>query len=235
MATNRGFGRVNTILPTIRILYVFSGITALSTIAGIIWEYSDYKKGSDNRYKVIRGRNLSVASAFTAICSFIAARFFVDGVRMLYVIIPVFTVLVLIYLIYSMDFFIIALVTTLTGLLMWYYSKAYYSQMITDVEPGVLLRDPTFYIGVIALLILVFTALLVYASSRKGGEIRVGKISIKLFKPSARYALVFLSIALSLVCTVAALVFGSVIAYYLLFAIFAYLFVLAVYYTVKLM
>ena len=36
MATNRGFGRVNTIFPTIRILYVFSGLTALAAVAGFV-------------------------------------------------------------------------------------------------------------------------------------------------------------------------------------------------------
>jgi hypothetical protein len=235
MATNRGFGRVNTIFPTIRILYVFSGLTALAAVAGFVWEYLDYKKGTDNKYKVIRGRNLCIASAFTAICSFIAARFFVEGVRILYVIVPIFTVLVLIYLIYSSDFFLISLVTTITGLLMWYYSKAYYNRLITKVDPGVLLRDPTFYIGVVSVLLLIFLAIIVYASSKNSGEIKIGKVSVRLFHSSTKYGLVYLSLALSFACTAAAIVFGSIVAYYLLFVMFGYLFVLAVYYTVKLM
>ena len=86
--------------------------------------------------------------------------------------------LVLIYLIYSSDFFLISLVTTITGLLMWYYSKAYYNRLITKVDPGVLLRDPTFYIGVVSVLLLIFLAIIVYASSKNSGEIKIGKVSV---------------------------------------------------------
>ena len=235
MATYRGYGRIESIATTIRLVYGFSAFAALMVIVGAVWEYRSRKKGIDNRYKVIRGRNLSVASAFTAICALIAARFFVDGIKFLYVIIPSAAVLVLIYLVYSTEFFFISAVTAATGFLMWYLSKAYYALPITEIDPSLLLSDLTFYAGIAAMTAMIAAAAVIFIASRNGGALRFGKHSLKLFRPSSRYGLIYISIAVSFICIAAALVFGSVIAYYLLFGIFAYLFVLAVYYTVKLM
>ncbi|MGI6576805.1 MAG: hypothetical protein ACOX1Q_01895 [Eubacteriales bacterium] len=235
MATYRGYGRIDSIAITMRLVYGFSAFAALMAIVGAVWEHRTRKKGIDNKYKVFRGRNLSAASAFAAICALIAARFFVDGIKVLYIIIPAAAVLVLIYLIYSSEFFFISAITATTGFLMWYFSKAYYVRPITRIDPASLLSDLTFYAGIVALIALLIAALVVFSASRNGGAVKVGKRSFKLFRPSTKYGLIYLSIAVSFLCTVAALVFGSIVAYYLLFVVFGYLFVLAVYYTVKLM
>lgn len=235
MATYRGYGRVESIATTIRLVYGFSAFAALAAVAGAVWEYQSRKKGIDNKFKVIRGRNLSAVSAFAAFCALVAARFFVDGIKVLYIIIPAAAVLVLIYLIYSFEFFFISLIMAAAGFLMWYFSKAYYALPITKIDLTALLSDLTFYVGITAITALLVAALVVYLSSRDSGKLRVGKRSIKLFLPSTKYRLIYLSIALSLLCTISAMVFGSMVAYYLLFVAFGYLFILAVYYTVKLM
>lgn len=235
MACYRGFSRISTIESTIKTMYWFSAFAACVAVVGVVWEYLAARKGTDLRYKVVRGRNLAVASAFTAVCSLVAARFFVDGIKALYVIIPTVTILTLVYLIYSAEFFIIASVTSLTGLLMWHLSQSYYSRPFTEVRISVLLRDYSFIAAVLLLILLVLTIFLVRSVSRHGGEMRFGRYSWKFTGASANYPLIYASTAISALSTVAALLFGAGTAYYLMFAVFGYLFILAVYYTVKLM
>jgi len=235
MATYRGFARIDTIESTIRIVYGFSAFAAVIAVAGLVWEYLSRKRGRDMRYKVIRGRNLAAVSAFTAICSLIAARFFIDGIKFLYIIVPAAAVLVLIYMIYSAEFFTIAAVTSLSGLLMWHLSRSYFSQPITELKIYGLAGDYSFYAAVLLLALLVVAAFLVFSASKHNGELKIGGRPRKLFDSSANYPLIYISIAFSALSTIAALVFGSGVAYYLIFGIFGYLFITAVYYTVKMM
>jgi hypothetical protein len=118
MVTYRGFARVETIRSTITIVYGFSIVAAVLAAAGMVWEYIASKKGANTKSRFVSGRNLAVASASAAICAFVAGRFFVDGIKALYIVIPAVSVLALIYFIYSTEFFVIAAMASLGGFLM---------------------------------------------------------------------------------------------------------------------
>lgn len=235
MVTYRGFARVETIRSTISIVYGFSLFAAVLTAAGIIWEYVSAKKREDARRKLVSGRNFAIASASAAICAFVAGRFFVDGIKALYIVIPTLSVLALIYFIYSTEFFIIASMASLGGFLMWYMSRSYYELPITRVSADQFFGSGGFYASVFTAVILAAAVLIIASASRNGGGIRLSGRNITLFQVSANYPLMYASAAVTALCAAAALIFGAGIAYYLMFAAFGYLFILAVYYTVRMM
>jgi hypothetical protein len=235
MVTYRGFARVEMIRTTIGIVYGFAIFAAVLAAAGIIWEYVSAKRGADTKYRMVSGRNLAIASAVAAVCAFVAGRFFIDGIRALYIIIPALSVLALIYFIYSPEFFIIASIASLGGFLMWYMSGSYYELPITQITTDQFLNNSGLYASIFVVVVMLAAVLVIAAASRHEGGIRLAGRHIKLFGAAANYPLMYASAAVTAVCAAAALVFGAGIAYYLMFVSFGYLFILAVYYTVKMM
>jgi hypothetical protein len=118
---------------------------------------------------------------------------------------------------------------------MWYMSKSYYELPITRVSPDQFFGNSGFYASVFAAVLLTAAVLIITSASRHGGEIRFAGRSITLFQASANYPLLYASAAATALCAAAALIFGAGIAYYLMFVAFGYLFILAVYYTVRMM
>jgi len=235
MATYRGYSRIDTVESTIKTVYGFTVFAAVLAVAGLVWEYLSQKSGKDMRYKVVRGRNLAAVSAFAAVCSLIAARFFIEGIKALYVIVPTGVVLVLIYMIYSAEFFTIAAATSMSGLLMWHLSRSYYIQPLKEIKLSNLVGDYSFYAAVLLMALLIAAALLVRSASKHDGALMISGRPRKLFNTHANYPLIYISMTISFLSTVAALILGAAVAYYLIFLTFGYLFIVAVYYTVKLM
>lgn len=70
---------------------------------------------------------------------------------------------------------------------------------------------------------------------KNGGVLRLGGRSIQVFGRNAGYGMVYLTCGIVAAVLAAALILGTAAAYYLIFVMVAWLFVMAVYYTVKLM
>lgn len=235
VATYRGYTSIETIQPTVTAVYYASAVLAVIAAAGLVWEYLSVKRKADTRYKLICGRNLAGAAAIAALCEFIAAYFFVDGIKALYVVIPALTVLLMIYMIYSADFFAISVVTSIGGFLMWYMSRSHINKFITAMPASEFLRSSVLYATILVILIQLAALILILSARGKDGEIKIGNRTKQFFHPNANYRLMILSVVLTILCTVAGFLFGAAIAYYLIFIMFGYLFVMAFYYTVKLM
>lgn len=225
-----GYRSFETMLMTQRIVYGISIAGVVAAISGIVWESRSIKAGSVLAYRIFRGANLSLVGLFVAFCTFISAYYFVDGVRAMYVFVPVAAALALIYMIYSTEFFAVAAATTLGGLLMWLLSRAY----LVAFAPERLFSSKLSIGAMVYCLLLLVAMILLVPIRKNGGEYSLGKKKIRIFSKTASYILIALSFALTAVCLLLALVFGSSVAYYLIFVLFGYLFVLAVYYTVKL-
>ena len=73
----------------------------------------------------------------------------------------------------------------------------------------------------------------VFLLKKKNGVLALGKGKAHLLPEEASYSLVFLSALVSLVVVALAAFVGGSLAYYLLYAMVAWLFALLVYYTVK--
>ena len=90
------------------------------------------------------------------------------------------------------------------------------------------------YVVVLAV-ILVAAILLCRSLSAKDGVLTLGGKKLQVFSRNASYGMIYLTCAIVAAAVVAALLLGTAAAYYLIFALVAWIFIMAVYYTVKLM
>jgi hypothetical protein len=72
-------------------------------------------------------------------------------------------------------------------------------------------------------------------ASKKHGVLPLGKTRVMLMRSNSSCLNPFITCGLVALSMVTAMLFGALAAYYAMFMLFAYLFAMAVYYTVKLM
>ncbi len=158
----------------------------------------------------------------SAVC---ADLWFIKGVKFTAVLIVFLTVLAFIYVIYQRDFFCSCVVIACgIGALVIYRRSAAWGQ----VSMRALI---VFLIGFV---LLAAASLVVWKLKKGEGRLRSGENARQLLPKKTEYRLLYATLIIVALALIAALVFGSVAAYFALFVLAVYFFILAVYYTVKL-
>lgn len=143
-------------------------------------------------------------------------------IRWLTVLVPVVAVLALVYYLFQRDFFCITLISA-GGIL----SLQMYRRMIFS-------HPFRLHCGFVLAFLLLAAAVVVFILLQRGK--RPFPLGIdKLVPVEANYPLLYITCVLNAVLLVLALALGVIAAYYLLFVLVGWLFIMAVYYTVKLM
>ena len=218
VATEWGVPVMNAIHNIVRVLpFVGIIVAALLVIRGVTWK----KKGKNaGKFAVA-----AVLSLVVALCSLIIWRFYDTGVKFLYVFVPVIAVLALIYYLYQREFFLSALICGMGGIGLWAVRK-------NGLANHAVLMYVSLAIVVVAAVIMCAIA---WSARKNKGIWTVNGKSIKLFSVKANYVTLAVSCVLACACYAIGLFLGSTVAYYLLFVLAAWLVVLLVYHTVKLM
>lgn len=153
------------------------------------------------------------------LCAHVSVAFKDAGVAMLFLLVPALAGLALVYYLYQKEFFLAALAAGLSVLGMWF------------VRAGV-----GFGMETILALVGILVVLAVIACIKKnGGELALLGKRYEVLPKETNYTISLLTCVISLAVLLAAIALGGAIAYYLLFVMVAWLFVLLVYYTVKMM
>ena len=185
-------------------------------VAALVWAVLRFRKGEKNGLYLV----LALACGALVICAHVTLAFQKSGIQMLFLMVPAWAGLALVYYLYQREFFLGATASGLSILGLWF------------VRFGV-------GIGLETLLTLVGVALVAAAAlwlkKHDGVLQRAAGDEIRLMPKNASYTLVLVSCLVGLLVLAAAMVLGANIAYYLMFAMVAWLFGLLVYYTVKLM
>lgn len=145
---------------------------------------------------------------------------FVPG-RWLSVLVPVAALLALIYYLFQRDFFCITLICAGGIAALQFYRK--------QIQDHPFRVQAAFALAFVLLIAAVVCALLLH---RAGGLLPGGR---RLLPKDANYPLLHAACALDAALLILTLLLGSSAAYYLLFVLVGWLFVMAVYYTVRLM
>lgn len=170
----------------------------------------------------------TIIAWFSLLLAFGAAmmRFFdyTVAMRLLYIIMPASAILYLIFCTYPREFFTMATTHSCVAMLLWFIGQA--SEL--PVRPT--LKFVSFAVG---LLLCGGTLALYLATRKKGGVLSVGPLQLRLFGPrvKASYPVAVYSATVALLLV--AVLFGSPVAYYAMFAVAAFLFASVVYYTVR--
>ena len=204
-------------------LYVLIAAGAAGFVCGIIRLRRDAE--ASRRDRIITGPWLMAVSAATLV-SFVLIRLYGSApISLLYIIVPALCVLYLIYLIYMTEFFAVAFLSASGGFLAWILNRL--------LLGGRGARGIT--VAVLILLFYLASFILFFISSKNGGALKLFKKKYQFMPRNSKYGFIYLCCAICFLCTLAALIFGAAAAFYSIFVVFAYLFVMTVYYTVKLM
>lgn len=202
---------------------VFDGIlkairwgALLGVVVGAAWAvWMLWSKGRCGARPVV----VTAVCGALLICAHITLVFKDSGMRMLFLLVPAWAALALVYYIYQREFFLSAITSGTAALGLW---------MVRASGGGAL------YAAVAATGILA-VALVAFRLKQGGGALSVGGKKLEILPAGANYLLIFLSCLAGLAALVIALAAGAAAAYYLVYVMVAWLFVLLVYYTVKMM
>ncbi|MDL2273350.1 hypothetical protein LJC34_02190 [Oscillospiraceae bacterium OttesenSCG-928-G22] len=233
MLANRGYRSISTMFATRYILYAVSCVGVLGIVYGILRTRTEKKARVDYSMTVLNGPGIVLLSAILAIYGFVGGQFYLDGISWMYVFVPAVAVLLLIFLLYPRDFFYISVICACGGYLMWYLSGSIGAGGLLRFNPAEWVTRRGIYASILAILALVAAIVVFVRAKRKNGMFEMGKLKLRLLGAGANYLLLFLTVALMALFVVLAMLLGSVFAYYLTFAVFGYLFIAAIYYTVK--
>ena len=201
-----------------KILPILAVVCAVGFVLCGIWTLTLYRQ----KKKMRLAAALTIIFAALAVCSAVA-RWIPNGtgVRLLYVGVPVIAVLAMIYYLYQREFFLVALLSTagLAGL--WLNQRR-------DGHPAVV------YTGLIALgVILVACVVLAWRLQSNRGMVTLKGKQVQLLPKQANYVMIYVTCGLVAAVLAAGVVLGTMMILYAVLV--AWLLVMAVYYTVKLM
>lgn len=187
--------------------------------AGVVWMLVRRK----SRHRALPVA-LTVLSAMTSLGCFLLQRFGAASIQVLQFLTPAVAVLALVYYLYQHDFFVATVLNGLCIFGLWLYRRS------GSGHPAVWRA----YLAAFAVILIAAAAAAKVLQSREGMMKLLGK-DRRLLPHGAAYPMLYLTCALTALAMIAAVAFGATAAYYAIFVVVAWIFVMAVYYTVRLM
>ena len=197
---------------------IIIGVTAAATVVCLVWAV----------LRVQKGKGYLLPSVLAWICgallviSTVTYLFNAAGVSFLCGLVPAAAVMALVYYLYQREFFVITVLSAIGIVGLWLIRRA----------DG---RYPVLVYGYVAAVVVLLLAALAVGRTmqRNGGALKLGDKRRQIFSRSASYVPLYVTCALVAVCIAGGLIGGISAAYYLMFVLVAWLFAMAVYYTVK--
>lgn len=204
---------INRVLAIQAALVGLRWVSLVALAVCVVWMLVQLSK---NGNAVLPGV-LAIAAGGLLLCSHVILNFRDTGLRMMFWMVPAWAALALVYYLYQREFFFSALISGLGLLGLWFVRHA----------------SPLGLYTILVVVVLVLLTLGLFLLKKKDGLFQLGKGKARLLPAEANYSLIFLSFVVSLVVIALAAFVGGSMAYYLLYAMVAWLFALLVYYTVK--
>ena len=199
---------------------IIIGVTAVGTVIFLAWTVLRWKKGE--RW-LLQGVFSWIFGALLVI-SVVTYAFNATGVHFLCGLVPAAAVMALVYYLYQREFFAITVLSAVGIVGLWLIRRAAGGHQTVVYA----------YMVVVAV-VLIAAALGCRAMQKSDGVLKVAGKQLTMFHRNASYGMVYLTCAVVAATVAAGLVLGAGVAYYLMIALVGWLFVMAVYYTVKLM
>lgn len=211
-----------TFFAALRINTILIWVSAAALAGSLVWLASDLKKG---RVKTAAVFNGAMSTVFFAVLlgSLLLIRYnYSSAKRVLYVVIPAIAILHLIYCSYQREFFSLCLTHSAVSYAIWIIAKA------SDRKLAL--------IAAVAAIAVCGVALLIYFAARKtDGVLHIGKLGLKAFDNAGVSAKAVVAVyGITAVLVAAAYILAAPVAYYILYAVAAFIAGAAVYFTVKL-
>ncbi|HPE15584.1 MAG TPA: hypothetical protein PK597_01380 [Oscillospiraceae bacterium] len=220
LIVNRFYGDVGTFLPTYYALRAVRYLALAGVALGVLFALLRRKA---------KGFWLGVGVAVSCAAAF-AAVLFIDwmypyGAQYLCVVVPVAALLGIVYYIYQLEFFVCAAMEAVSLAALWAVRRS----------AAPLANARILAVAVVAALLIAAAVGFSLLLKSRGGRLTRKKSAPVIFPARTDYRLIPVSGALGLAALALGLFAGPAVAMYAMICLAAYLFVLAVYFTVRLM
>lgn len=185
-------------------------------VLGLVWAVLRFRRSG----KLTLPVTLLLAGWALAVCAQITLAHQKEGVQMLFLLVPAWAGLALVYYLYHREFFLGAAASGLAVLGLWFvrYGGGLSVEAAVTLVGIVLVAAATLWL------------------KKNGGMLRrAGGEMVRVMPKSTSYLMILISCVVGLIAVLAAIALGANVAYYLIFVMAAWLFALLVYYTVKMM
>lgn len=215
---NYGSSEISTAVALMNAMPTIVAVLSILAVGASAWMLLQHRKGGSLRWPGL------CAGIFFALAVGVGLtwKFNAAGNQLMCAIVPAVAVLALVYYLYQHEFFASALVVSLGILGLW-------------VIRGVDGSKAMLIYGLCAGIIVVAGAVAVlFNRAQQGkGTLTISGRKVRIFDQDVNYVPGYASCGLVVVALAVALALGTSAAYYLLFGLVAWLFILAVYYTVR--
>lgn len=215
-----------TYLLGMTVLRVLMGVAAVGVVLSIILMMHEKKKGTDLSYRIVTGRNLLIVFVAALVIFALIHHYGIPIFKVFYGLLPAMAVYYLIYHSYQPEFCVISVDCGAAIALLLIIRRA---QISTNVQ----------YLAWVALAIYVALAVVQLAMTAqiKGakGKLKLGKRTFSFGFSKNAYTMLNVTPIVMAVLVALGAALGTSIALYAIFVAAGYLFVTAVYYTVKMM
>ena len=195
---------------------VFRFLGAALTAAGVVWAVLSFRKGK----RVTVPCACTAAAAGLWVLSVLSYYLYDFGLNIMMLLPAVGAVLIVVYFLYQRIFFFNAMLTA-GGLMVLWLHRQYFMRHPTSIRLF-------FAVGFVLLAVALALSFLL----RRGG----GKLGgLRVVPPDTAYWMTWITCGVTALSMVLTLVLGAVAGFYLLFALVAWVFIQAVFYTVQLM
>lgn len=228
LLTNRFFFHALTTPAEMQLQQVLFQVLEILRFAGfivaagfLIWALAGRKK--DAHCGIAR----IISAAFFAalsVCAILFVHIGMSSVSVLLVGIPAVAGLIMIYYLYQREFFVLAALCGLGILGLWVYRQG-----------SVRYLNLYYVYAVLVVLLAIAIAFLCRRLQAAEGSFSLGERKLEIFKADVNYLPLWISTALVAVSLVLAPLVGTAFAYYAFLGLIIWIFVMAVYYTSKLM
>ena len=225
MVLQRLLSYANTWGTGVLVSRILLGIGILGVICGVVFlvREASGKRSADRR--ILSGRNVLIASIVLVIAMSVILYMGVGPIKLLYVVLPVLAVYYLVYHSYAREFFLIAVDTGVGVALMWLVHRAIDSATYAWMSYAAL--------GAAVVLTVVQLVCVATLRGKSGKTAGKGKKAGMQFSRNAYTMLTVTPVLMAVL--VAAVLFAPTYMLIAMGVAAAYLFITAVYYTVKLM
>ncbi len=205
-------------LYTILTIFPIAGVILFVLFLFLAHKVRKEDNGKDGTMQVI----LAFAFLCMGVGGFLIRSLEATAAPVVLAVVPGLGVLMMVFYLYQREFFACAFIGGMCLLGLWLYR--------------IFLGGMAYY-GYLILTLVVVAAGLVLALKLKGkdGVLKVGGKDVAILQPGAAYLTYYLTAAITVVLLLAPLALGTAVAYYAIWVMAAWLFILAVYFTSKLM
>lgn len=209
-------GAIATAEAIFQVLKAARWVGLIGLVASLVWAWVRLRnKGTCG---ALPGAVAGACGA-VAVCSYVTIAFNATGVRMLFLLVPAWAGLALVYYLYQREFFFSGAAAGIAAVGLW----------LVRTSGGKMIYSA---LAVLLLAALAGAALLL---DKNHGVLKQGEKTLRLLPGKAKYTIIYVTCIGGIAAIAAAQFLGGAVAYYLLYAVVAWVFALLVYYTVKMM